>query len=194
MQRQSSPWEAGPIPRRTLASGLRTHHPSESVRPVPRDSEEELGGSCLLIGEDWTGYQVRWAGRKLEPREAPSPAQSHTAPCQGQSWASGPLAPHPPSPLLTCQGAWAGSLPPDHIPKSHPGHQPSCSTAQTRGQGARGVPMPGAAAAASVISSSTALVECQRKGNCPVLGRGPPQPQPCPLFLLLHVGGDWRGA
>ena len=68
--------------------------------PVPRDSQEELGYSCLLMSKEGTHHQVRGVGEEPEPREGPSPAQSHTAPCQGPCWASGawfPTSPLPPA-------------------------------------------------------------------------------------------------
>lgn len=85
---------------------------------------------------------------------------------------------------------------PTHIPRSHPGCQPSCSTAQTSGHSARGVPMPGAPARPACCLLHC-LQKCRRKGTCPGQVAGPRPKSLLPLpppALGQGAGGRERDA
>ena len=162
--------------------------------PHPSGLPARAGPSCLLPSGDgltpWQGWgpprgrtgspRARMAGEQSEPREGPSLVQDHTAPCQGPCWASGARSHR----LETVKGR-PGLDPchpaPAHLPRSHPGQQPSCSTAQRSGHGARGVPMP----RAPVRPHAAHSLHCRRRGEEAVPGcrRAPP-----PAHPLFRVG------
>ena len=152
----------------------------------PSGLPARAGPSCLLPrGTGPTPRRgqgpprARTAGEQSEPREGHSPVQGHPAPCWGPCWASGARS-HPPE---IARGGLA--LTPHrpalaHLPRSHPGQQPSCSKAQTSGHGARGVPMPRAPARRHAAHS----LHCRRRGEEAVPGGRRAPPPAHPLFLV----------
>ena len=170
-------------------------HPTGRAQAPPHPSglPARAGPSCLLPSGDgltprqgWgpprgrTGSPwARMAVEQSEPREGPSLVRDHTVPCQGPRWASGARSHR----LETAKGR-PGPDPchpaPAHLPRSHPGQQPSCSTAQRSGQGARGVPMPRAPARPHAAHS----LYCRRRGEEAVPGCRRAPPPAHPLFLV----------
>lgn len=156
----------------------------ESARPSGLPAR--AGPSCLLPrGMGPTPRrgqgppQARTAGEQPEPREGPSPVPGHVAPCRGRA---GPRGPGPTGRRLRRGGsALTPRHPaPAHLPRSHPGQQPSCSTAQTSGHSARGVPMPRAPARRHAAHS----LHCRRRGEEAVPGGRRAPPPAHPLFLV----------
>lgn len=173
-------------------------HPTGRAQPPPDPRHPSglparAGPFCLLPSGDGLTPQQGWgppwartgsprartAGEQSEPREGPSLVRGHTAPCQGPCWASGAQSHR----LETVKGR-PGPDPHHpaqaHLPRSHPGQQPSCSTAQRSGHGACGVPMPRAPACPHAAHS----LHCRRRGEEAVPGCRRAPPPAHPLFLV----------
>ena len=134
--------------------------------------------------------------RSRSPERALHLPKATQRPARGRAGPQGPGSQPPPSPPPETEN-WR-SLPsltprhpaPTHIPRSHPGCQPSCSTAQTSGHSARGIPMPGAPARPACCLLYC-LQKCRRKGKCPGSGRRATPQAPAPSSSSSTWAGSW---